>query len=101
MIEMCERTGRLEMKEKYEKRLAKRTRAFRTKMWDPETKFFYSLIRDTGVKIPVRTLQGFMALTAGLASEEQAEKLWNATVKPIQHLMLPSPQRLREPILSQ
>jgi hypothetical protein len=75
MIDMCKRTGRREMKEKYEKRLARRTEAFRTKMWDPETKFFYSLNRDTGEKIPVRTLQGFLALTAGLASEEQAEEL--------------------------
>ncbi len=75
MIELCDITGRLEMKEKYEKRLAKRTKAIQTKMWDPETKFFYSLNRDTDEKIRIRTLQGFLTLTAGLASEEQAKEL--------------------------
>ena len=75
MIEMCQITGRNEMKDKYVARLAKRTEAIRTKMWDPETKFFYSLNRDTDKKIRVRTLQGFLTLTAGLASEEQAREL--------------------------
>jgi putative isomerase len=75
MIEMCQRTGRVEMMKKYERNLAKRTKAIRAKMWDPQTKFFYSLDRDTDKKIRIRTLQGFLALTAGLASEEQAEEL--------------------------
>ncbi len=75
MIEMCQRTGRVEMMKKYERNLAKRTKAIRAKMWDPETKFFYSLDRDTDKKIRIRTLQGFLALTAGLASEKQAEEL--------------------------
>ena len=75
MIEMCQITGRNEMKDKYVARLAKRTEAIRTKMWDPETKFFYSLNRDTDKKIRIRTLQGFLTLTAGLASEEQAREL--------------------------
>ena len=56
-------------------RLAKRTEAIRTKMWDPETKFFYSLNRDTDKKIRIQTLQGFLTLTAGLASEAQAKEL--------------------------
>jgi len=75
MIEMCQRTGRVEMMKEYERNLAKRTEAIRAKMWDQETKFFYSLNRDTDKKIRVRTLQGFLALTAGLASEEQAKEL--------------------------
>jgi len=75
MIEMCKRTGRIEMMNKYERNLARRTKAIRAKMWDPETKFFYSLNRDTDKKIRVRTLQGFLTLTAGLASEEQAREL--------------------------
>ena len=75
MIEMCQITGRNEMKDKYVARLAKRTEAIRTKMWDPETKFFYSLYRDTDKKIPIKTLQGFLTLTAGLASEAQAKEL--------------------------
>jgi hypothetical protein len=44
-------------------------------MWDPETKFFYSLDRDTDKPIRVRTLQGFLPLTAGMASEKQAAEL--------------------------
>jgi hypothetical protein len=75
MIEMCQITGRNEMRDKYIARLAKRTEAIRTKMWDPETKFFYSLNRDTDKKIPIKTLQGFLTLTAGLASEAQAREL--------------------------
>jgi hypothetical protein len=75
MIEMCQRTGLVEMRKKYERRLAKRTEAVRAKMWDPETKFFYSLNRDNHKKIRIRTLQGFLTLTAGLASEEQAKEL--------------------------
>jgi neutral trehalase len=75
MIEMCQITGRIEMRDKYKARLAKRTEAIRTKMWDPETKFFYSLNRDTDKKIPIKTLQGFLTLTAGLASEAQANEL--------------------------
>jgi hypothetical protein len=75
MIEMCQITGRIEMRDKYVARLAKRTEAIRTKMWDPETKFFYSLYRDTDKKIRIKTLQGFLTLTAGLASEAQAKEL--------------------------
>jgi len=75
MIEMCKITGRIEMMRKYERVLAKRTEAIRTKMWDPETKFFYSLNRDTDKKIRIRTIQGFLSLTAGLATGEQAEEL--------------------------
>jgi hypothetical protein len=75
MIEMCRITGREEMMNKYIIRLAKRTEAVQTKMWDPETKFFFSLDRDSDEKIPIRTLQGFLTLTAGLASEEQAKEL--------------------------
>jgi hypothetical protein len=44
-------------------------------MWDPKTKFFYSIDRDTGEKIYIRTLQGFLTMTAGLASEKQAKEL--------------------------
>lgn len=75
MVEMCKKTGRIEMMKKYQRRLDKRTKAIREKMWDPKTKFFYSIDRDTGEKIYIRTLQGFLTLTAGLASEEQAEEL--------------------------
>jgi hypothetical protein len=82
MIEMCQKTGRVEMRDKYVSRLAKRTEAIRTKMWDPETLFFYSLKRDSDEKIPIRTLQGFLALTAGLASEKQAEELVKQLIDP-------------------
>ena len=75
MIDMCQITGRIEMRDKYVSRLARRTEAIRTKMWDPETKFFYSLNRDSDEKIRIRTLQGFLTLTAGLASEAQAKEL--------------------------
>ena len=75
MVELARKTGRLEMAEKYERNIAKRVSAMRKKMWDPKTKFFYSLDRDSDKKIPVRTLQGFLTLTCGAASLEQAAHL--------------------------
>lgn len=75
MVELAQKTGRLEMAGKYERNIAKRISAMRKKMWDPKTKFFYSLDRDSDKKIPIRTLQGFLALTCGAASPKQAAHL--------------------------
>jgi len=39
MIEMCQKTGRIDMMKKYERNLARRTEAIRAKMWDRKQNF--------------------------------------------------------------
>lgn len=58
-----------------EETIGRRVAAIRKWMWDPETRFFYSIGRDTHAKIRVRTLQAFLTLAAGAATPEQAEAL--------------------------
>jgi len=54
----------------------------RTRMWDPETGFFYNLARDTGTFVTRRgqslkrkEVIGFLPLWAGIATSAQAEQL--------------------------
>lgn len=46
----------------------------RRHMWDPNTGFFYDL-RPDGSRAPVRTVAAFWSLIAGVATQEQAERL--------------------------
>jgi hypothetical protein len=55
--------------------IARRVEAMQRKMWDPKTRFFYSLDRDSDRRIKVRTPQGFLPLTAGAATAEQGAEL--------------------------
>jgi hypothetical protein len=54
--------------QRYRQIVARRIKAIQEKMWDPQTRFFYSLQRDSHAKIPVRTIQGFLTLTCGAPS---------------------------------
>jgi len=72
---MAEELGKKELAERFRKIVARRTKAVQEKMWDPKTRFFYSLERDTHKMIPVRTIQGFLTLTCGAATREQAAAL--------------------------
>lgn len=54
----------------------------RTRMWDPQTGFFYNLARDsgqfvstTGIDVRRKEIIGFLPLWAGIATKEQAAKL--------------------------
>ncbi len=54
----------------------------RTRMWDPQTQFFYNLARDTGtfvskdgVDVRRKEIIGFLPLWAGFATKTQAEAL--------------------------
>ena len=54
----------------------------RTRMWDPQTKFFYNLARDSGtfvskqgIDVRRKEIIGFLPLWAGIATKEQAAKL--------------------------
>jgi hypothetical protein len=67
--------GKQDLAEKYRGIWTRRAKAVQERMWDPKTQFFYSLDRDSHAKIPVRTIQGFLTLTCGAATHEQAEAL--------------------------
>jgi hypothetical protein len=60
---------------RYEKIVRRRIKALRKKCWDPKTRFFYSLDRDSDKKIPVRTIQAFLTLCCGAATKEQGAAL--------------------------
>ncbi|MDO8588019.1 MAG: trehalase family glycosidase [Armatimonadota bacterium] len=75
IVRMARELGKTKLAGRYEKIITRRVKAIRDKMWDPKTKFFYSLDRDTDVQIPVKTIQGFLTLTCGAATKEQASAL--------------------------
>ena len=61
----------------------------RTRMWDPETFFFYNLARDTGtfttkdgVSMKRKEIIGFLPLWAGIATREQADALHRELTNP-------------------
>ena len=82
MIKMAMLLGEKEIAAKYEKIVHKRKAAIRSKMWDPETEFFYSIDRDTHKKIMARTLQAFLTLTCGAATDVQAKALLKHLTNP-------------------
>ena len=75
MVEIARELGRNDVARETERTIARRVAAIQARMWDPETKFFYSINRDTHAKIRVRTIQAFLTLTAGAATPEQARAL--------------------------
>lgn len=75
MAEMYALKGDSTMQSIYEGRVAKRVKAVNERMWDPVTKFYYSLNRDTGEKIMRKTPQAFLTLTAGVATKQRAGDL--------------------------
>ena len=75
IIELAEELGQGELAQRYRQIVARRIKAIQEQMWDPQTKFFYSLERDRHTKIPIRTIQGFLTLTCGAATPEQAAAL--------------------------
>ena len=75
LVEMARELGKDEIALEFERRIQKRTTAMQKKMWDPKRKFFFNLERDNDKIIPIRTIQGFLTLTAKVATPEQAEML--------------------------
>ena len=75
IVEMADELGNRDLAARYRKIIDRRVKAIQAKMWDPKTQFFYSLDRDSDAKIPVRTIQGFLTLTCGAATREQAAAL--------------------------
>jgi hypothetical protein len=75
LVEIATELGKEDLARRYEMTIARRVEAMQRKMWDPETRFFYSLDRDSDRRIMARTPQGFLALTAGAATVEQGMDL--------------------------
>ena len=75
LVEIANELGKEDLARRYEMTIARRVETMQRKMWDPETRFFYSLDRDSDRRIMVRTPQGFLALTAGAATAEQGAEL--------------------------
>lgn len=75
LAEIARELGHEDVARRLAETIDRRLTAIRKEMWDPETKFFYSVNRDTQAKIRVRTLQAFLTLTAGVATRDQAEAL--------------------------
>jgi len=75
IVDLAEVLGKKDLAERYRRIVAWRSKALREKMWDAKSRFFYSLDRDTHAKIPCRSIQGFLTLTCGAASREQAAAL--------------------------
>lgn len=84
IVEIARELGQEELADQTEKIIARRIAAIQAKMWDPKTKFFYSVDRDTDEKILVRTIQAFWTLTSGAAAPDQAEALIKALKDPKQ-----------------
>jgi glycogen debranching enzyme len=75
LIEIATELGKGDLARRYQMTIARRVEAMQRKMWDPKTRFFYSLERDSDERIMVRTPQGFLPLTAGAATAEQGAEL--------------------------
>jgi glycogen debranching enzyme len=75
LVEIANELGKEDLARRYQMMIARRVETMQRKMWDPETRFFYSLDRDSDRRIMVRTPQGFLPLTAGAATAEQGAEL--------------------------
>ncbi len=75
LVKMALLLGEKALASHYRKLVNKRIQAVRDKMWDPDTKFFYSIDRDTHQKIRTKNMQAFLTLTCGAASKKQAASL--------------------------
>lgn len=75
IIEMARLLRDEKLARRYESVVERRVQAVQAKMWDPKTRFFYTLDRDSDRQLPIRTIQGFLTLTAEVATPEQAAAL--------------------------
>ena len=75
IVAMARQLSQNDVADRYERTIAWRIKAMQQKMWDPKTRFFYSLDRDSDAIIPIRTIQAFFTLSCGAATPEQAAAL--------------------------
>ncbi len=75
IAEIARKLGQEPLARQYEAKARRRVEAIQSKMWDPATRFFYSLDRDTDARLPIRGIGAFLTLTCGAATEQQAAAL--------------------------
>ncbi len=82
LARMAAELGKTAEAQQWNQRAEQMANLVRTRMWDPQTQFFYNLARDSGAfvskeGIDVRRPEiiGFLPMWAGFATKEQAEAL--------------------------
>jgi hypothetical protein len=82
LAEMARALGRPAEARKWQQQSDRVAALVRTRMWDPETGFFYNLSRDTGtfstangISLKRKEVIGFLPLWAGIATKAQAARL--------------------------
>jgi putative isomerase len=84
MARIAQENGQTDLADRLEATIARRAKAIQEKMWDAKTQFFYTLDRDSDRRQSIRSLQGFLTLTAGVATAEQAAALVRQLQDPAQ-----------------
>jgi hypothetical protein len=86
---MAQELGRPQDAARWEREADRMAELVRTRMWDPETGFFYNLARDTGtfttrdgLSMKRKEIIGFLPLWAGIATREQAARLRQELTNP-------------------
>lgn len=92
MAVLAEKTGRSERAEFFTQKAQQMADAVRKNLWDDQSGFFYDRNEKTGELHKVKGVSGFVPLWAGIATQEQADRL----VK--EHLINPGEFSVRYPI---
>lgn len=83
LVHVAELTGREEAARKWRAKAEARAQAMRERMWNEEAGFYYDIDARTNEQMPILHAGAFAAMWAGVATQEQAERM----VK--EHLMNP------------
>ncbi len=89
LARMAAELGRTAEAQQWNQRADQMAALIRTRMWDPQTEFFYNLARDTGtfvskdgIDVRRKEIIGFLPMWAGFATKKQAEALRRHLVDP-------------------
>ncbi len=82
LAHMAAELGKATEAQQWNTRADRMANLIRTRMWDPQTQFFYNLARDTGtfvskdgIDVRRKEVIGFLPMWAGFATKDQAEAL--------------------------
>lgn len=89
LAQMANALGRAEDAARWNHEADRLSELVRTRMWDPDTGFYYNLARDTGafttrdgISVKRKEIIGFLPLWAGIATKDQAARLRQELVNP-------------------
>ena len=91
LARLAEIAGDKEIAARRSLRVAKGVKGMREHMWDEAAGTFLSVKRDTLEKIPVATIGGWMALTAGVPTPAMAKRMAEVLASPAWQTPLPVP----------